>query len=263
MTTVQQLQTLLAGRQYTNPNKSIYEEAPAAPPAVVPSQIRTAVVPISAPFGTPEKAYAGAQYPTTGVATLKMVWNVPMTPANNITSLSFTHPQLPTAIQDSYGDGSYRPYLTNNTGTRIIPLGSNGMFINYSGGNITFTTAAADVTNTLPPRITFYNYVGGSGIATTTNVVTLNNTTMVAACNAVSGIVQLTVQSAIVGSPSATILLSKNNPASVSPVYNITMVTLGADGSAIVFTWPPNAGISVSKTTTQYDGAYSIIVTSS
>lgn len=261
MATVQQLQTLLAGRQYTNPNKSIYEEAPAPPPPIVPSQIRTSVVPTTAPFGVPEKAQAGAQYPTTGVAILKMVWNVPMTPTNAVTALSFTHPQLQTAIQDSYGDGSYRPYLTNNTGTRIIPLGSNGMFINYSGGNVTFTTPAADVTNSLPPRITFYNYVGGSGIATATNSVVLRNTTTVPACNAVSGIVSITVQSAIVGSPSATILLSKNDPAVVSPAYNITMATLGADGGAIVFTWPPNAGITINKTTTQYDGAYTIIVT--
>jgi hypothetical protein len=215
-------------------------------------------VPISAPFGTPEKAAPGAVYPSTGVPILKMVQNAPMTPANSITSLSFNHPDLQTAIQDSYGDGTYRPYITNNTRTRIIPLGANGMFINYSGGNITFKTPMPDVTNTLPPRISMYTYVGASVTPAAQQTVVLKNTTPTAVSSLFSGIVEITVQSNIVGSPAATIVLARNDPAAL-PRYNILMATLGADKSALAFMWQPNSCIMVNKTSPLYNGTYTVV----
>lgn len=258
MASVQQLQTLLSGRQYTNPNKSIYEERPAAPPPVLSTQIRSATVPLSAPFGTPEKASPGAVYPPTGVPVLRVVQNSPMTATNSITNLAFSHPSLSQAIQDSYGDGTYRAYITNNTGTRVIPLGANGMFINYSGGNITFTTPMPDVTNTLPPRIWLYTYAGASVTPASQHSVSLQNVTPVAASSLLYGVVEITVQASITGSPAATIILSRTDPAQL-PRYNILMATVGADNSCLVFTWAPNTCIMVNKTSTLYNGTYTII----
>jgi hypothetical protein len=257
MASVQQLQTLLSGRQYTNPNKSIYEEPPAAPPPILSTQIRSSAVPTSAPFGTPEKAPLNAVYPTTGVSILQLVKNSPMVPANSITALSFNHSALRTAIQDSYGDGTYRPYVTNNTGTRIIPLGSNGMFINYSGGNITFKTPMPDVSNTLPPRISLYNYIGSAVTPAAQHTVTLTNTTSANVSSIITGTIEITIQSAIPDAPAATIILSRANPAA-NPRYNITMATRGGDGSAVAFVWPPNACISANKTSNLYNGSYTV-----
>jgi hypothetical protein len=258
MASVQQLQTLLSGRQYTNPNKSIYEEKPAAPPPVLSSQIRSATVPLAAPFGTPEKALPGAVYPSTGVPILAMVQNSPMTAANSITNLSFNHPSLPIAIQDSYGNGTYRAYITNNAGTRVIPLGSNGMFINYSGGNITFSKPMPDVTNTKPPRIWLYVYAGASVTPASQHTVSLQKVAPVAASSLLCGTVEITVQSTITGSPAATIVLSRTD-ATQLPRYNILMATLAADDSCLVFTWAPNTCIMVNKTSLLYDGAYTIV----
>lgn len=75
------------------------------------------------------------------------------------TSNSFYSAQLVDAIPFNYGDGSYNYTVVDAFGNSI-PLGKNDWIVDGDAGVLTFYTG---VPANMPPKISFYKYVGTKG----------------------------------------------------------------------------------------------------
>jgi hypothetical protein len=76
---------------------------------------------------------------------------------------------LQDAIPYNYdANGSYLYTLYKNDGTTIIPFGSGSWIVDPESGVLTFYDTISGVTSSLPPKISFYRYVGSKGAATST-----------------------------------------------------------------------------------------------
>ena len=79
---------------------------------------------------------------------------------------SFFHADLKDTIPFNFSDGSYNYTVTDSTGT-LIPFGMGDWLVDTEAGVLTFYSS---VPANMPPRISFYKYVGtkgaGSGAAT-------------------------------------------------------------------------------------------------
>lgn len=80
-------------------------------------------------------------------------------------SSSFYHPSLVDAIPFNFDpSGSYVPTLRKNDST-IIPFGQNDWILDGDVGQVTFYNGIpSGVSAALPPKVTFWKYVGQKGI---------------------------------------------------------------------------------------------------
>lgn len=76
-------------------------------------------------------------------------------------SNSFYLADLQDSIPFNFGDGSYNYALTNSSGT-AIPFGQGDWIVNNAAGTLTFY---GTVPSGMPPKISFYKYIGGKGSA--------------------------------------------------------------------------------------------------
>ena len=78
------------------------------------------------------------------------------------TSGAFYSPELVDAIPFNYGDGSYN-YIIKNSLNQIIPFGLGDWIVDTASGVLTFY---GTVPPNMPPKITFYKYIGTKGVGT-------------------------------------------------------------------------------------------------
>jgi len=72
---------------------------------------------------------------------------------------SFFHSDLKDTIPFNYSDGSYNYRLTNSNGT-LIPFGMGDWLVDTEAGVLTFYSS---VPSNMPPKISFYKYIGTKG----------------------------------------------------------------------------------------------------
>lgn len=75
------------------------------------------------------------------------------------TSNSFYHDDLKDTIPFNFGDGSYNYVLKDSTGG-AIPFGQGDWVVDTAAGVLTFYSS---VPANMPPKISFYKYVGDKG----------------------------------------------------------------------------------------------------
>jgi len=77
------------------------------------------------------------------------------------TNRSYFSSNLIDTIAFNYGDGTYNYTLYKNDGTTVIAFGDGDWLVDTSAGLLTFYgTLPSGVTSILPPKISFYKYVG-------------------------------------------------------------------------------------------------------
>jgi hypothetical protein len=77
------------------------------------------------------------------------------------TTNSFYLASLKDSIPFNYGDGSYNYVIKSSTDT-VIPFGQGDWIVNNAAGTLTFY---GSVPSNMPPKISFYQYVGAKGAA--------------------------------------------------------------------------------------------------
>jgi hypothetical protein len=93
------------------------------------------------------------------------------------TNLSYYHDSLKNTIPFNFGDGSYNYTLYKSDGTTQIPFGSPGgdWLLDTEAGVLTwYGTLPTGVSDTNPPQISFYKYVGAIGLSSTNSTSGLN-----------------------------------------------------------------------------------------
>lgn len=71
------------------------------------------------------------------------------------------------AISFNFGDGTYNYSLYKNDGTTSIAFGDGDWLVDTAAGLLTFYgTLPSGVTSVLPPKISFYKYLGSKGVST-------------------------------------------------------------------------------------------------
>jgi hypothetical protein len=138
------------GKGSTNVNRDFFEEPYNGRPIVFPSQIwqDVSLIPNTAPGGTNGQ--------TTGVVRRWIALS--LTPVSGVTN-SFYHADLVNCIPFNFGDGSYNYTLTDSTGA-AIPFGTDDWLVDPDSGLLTFYNG---VPANMPPKISFYQYVGTTG----------------------------------------------------------------------------------------------------
>lgn len=136
----------------TTTARDFFEEPYPGRPLVLGEQIwnESNLIPTTAP--------GGADGVTTGV--VKRYIDKTMTAVPGTTN-SFYLASLKDSIPFNYGDGSYNYVIKSSTDT-VIPFGQGDWIVNNAAGTLTFygTTPA-----NMPPKISFYQYVGAKGAA--------------------------------------------------------------------------------------------------
>lgn len=137
----------LLGKGSTNDSRQYFEEPYTGRSSILLSQIwaDSDQIPTHVPTLSADQ--------TIGVVQRKV--NVTLTAVAG-TSNSFFSSQLVDAIPFNFGDGSYNYAVTDASGNPI-PLGQNDWIVDGDAGVLTFYTGTP--TN-MPPKISFYKYVG-------------------------------------------------------------------------------------------------------
>lgn len=86
---------------------------------------------------------------------------------------SYFSSNLIDAISFNYGDGTYNYTLYKNDGTTVIAFGDGDWLVDTSAGLLTFYgTLPSGVTSVLPPKLSFYKYVGQKGTSNAAGTIT-------------------------------------------------------------------------------------------
>ena len=147
----------LIGKAETTTSREFYSEPYSGKASVLPSQIwdEAGDIPNTAPVLAPDAVSGVVQYKEDLVLT-----------AVSGTSNAFYHADLVDAIPFYYGDGtSYLYTLKDSTGA-TIPAGSGDWIVDPDAGVLSFY---GTVPANMPPKITFYKYVGTKGLRTLTD----------------------------------------------------------------------------------------------
>ena len=142
----------LLGKGSTNDSRQFFEEPYAGRSTILLSQIwsDSDKIPTSAPSLSADQI--------SGVVQHKIA--VTLTPVAGTTN-SFYSSQLIDAIPFNYGDGTYNYVVVDSTNA-TIPLGKNDWIVDGDAGVLTFYNG---VPSNMPPKISFYKYVGTKGDA--------------------------------------------------------------------------------------------------
>jgi hypothetical protein len=157
MTSAQQADALFKaslGVGNSAPAKQFYEQPTPATPVVIPSQVwqQADSIPATAPGGTDQQ--------TTGV--VKRWIDLTLTLVSGSTQ-AYTHAALADAIPFNYGDGTSYNYAIKDSTNAAIPFGTNDWVL--QNGVLTFYAGAPA---NMPPKISFYQYVGTKGVGSGT-----------------------------------------------------------------------------------------------
>jgi len=86
--------------------------------------------------------------------------------ATGSTNLSYFSSNLIDSIPFNFGDGTYNYTLYKNDGTTVIAFGDGDWLVDNTAGLLTFYgSLPSGVSSVLPPKISFYKYVGSKGIS--------------------------------------------------------------------------------------------------
>jgi hypothetical protein len=92
------------------------------------------------------------------------------------TNRSYFSSNLIDAISFNYEDGTYNYTLYKNDGTTTIAFGDGDWLVDTAAGLLTFYgTLPSGVTSVLPPKISFYKYVGSKGVSLASGMITSVN----------------------------------------------------------------------------------------
>lgn len=140
------------GKGSTNDSRQFFEEPFEGRPSVYLDQIWLQVdkIPTTAPVLSHNQILGVLQYKQDLILTA-----VPGT------TNSFQSNQLKDAIPFYFGDGSYNYSVKSNTNA-AIPFGTNDWVIDSDAGVLTFYNG---VPANMPPKVSFYKYVGSKGAA--------------------------------------------------------------------------------------------------
>jgi hypothetical protein len=144
----------LFGKAETSPARDFFEEPFNAPTSILTSQIwaQSDQIPLTASAFSASGHIIGVVQFISG-ATLTAVAG---------TSNSFQSNELRNAIPFNFGpSGSYNYALAGNNNVSI-PFGTNDWLLDTEGGVVTFYNG---VPANVPPKVTFYKYVGATGFA--------------------------------------------------------------------------------------------------
>jgi hypothetical protein len=136
----------------TSTTRDFFEEPKLGRPLVFSSQIwsESALIPTTAPVLT--------DLQESGV--VKRYIEKTMTAVAG-TSNSFFLEELKDSIPFNFGDGSYNYQIKSSTGT-TINFGQGDWIVNNAAGTLTFY---GSVPSNMPPKISFYRYIGEKGAA--------------------------------------------------------------------------------------------------
>lgn len=151
--TAQQAQLLFKaaqGKSSTNTVRDFFEEPIDGRPIVYPTNIWAEAVRI------PATAPGGVDAAVTGI--VKRFIDKTLTAVLGTTN-SFSHPDLVDCIPFNTGDGSYNYLLKDSAGT-TIPFGLGDWLVDPNTGTLTFY---GTVPGNMPPKLSFYKYVGSKG----------------------------------------------------------------------------------------------------
>ncbi len=99
-----------------------------------------------------------------------------LTHISGSTNRSYFSSNLIDAISFNYGDGTYNYTLYKNDGTTVISFGDGDWLVDTSAGLLTFYgTLPSGVTSVLPPKLSFYKYIGSKGVSNTSGTITSVN----------------------------------------------------------------------------------------
>lgn len=142
------------GKGETTTTRDFYEEPYSGRPTVLPSQIwdQASDIPDTAPTLAPDAISGVVQYKEDLVLTA-----VPGT-AN-----AFYHADLKNAIPFDYGDGTSYLYSLKDSTSASIAFGQGEWVVDPDAGVLSFY---GSVPSNMPPKITFYKYVGTTGLQT-------------------------------------------------------------------------------------------------
>jgi hypothetical protein len=100
------------------------------------------------------------------------------------TNRSYFSSNLIDTISFNYGDGSYNYELYKNDGTTLIAFGEGDWLVDTDAGLLTFYgTLPSGVTSLLPPKISFYKYIGNKGV----DIISVDNGLSIVSNNIVFG----------------------------------------------------------------------------
>lgn len=151
----------------TDQGKPFFEEDPSIKgfTHVLPNQIwnQGDHIPNSSPFGFPDNTtmstYDGS---ISGVVQYKHNLQLRNNPAMG--SKSYFHEDLKDSIAFNFGDNTYNYSITTQGGSSIV-FGQGDWIVDNDQGSLTFYgTVPSGVSQSTPPKISFYRYVGTKGL---------------------------------------------------------------------------------------------------
>jgi hypothetical protein len=141
------------GKSATNETQKYFEESLANRQYKLSNRIITGTIPSTSPGGTPQAGTPGVYVDVELIQTLTLSFI-----AGSLRS--FNHSNLKNAIPFDHGDGSYLYYVTTS-GAAKIEFGDGDWVVDTANGTLTFFSAfPTGVSDSTPPRISFYRYVG-------------------------------------------------------------------------------------------------------
>lgn len=150
------------GNGETLVSRDFFEEPKIGREIVYPTQIWTEgdLIPSTAPLLS-----SGA---TSGV--VQYFEKETLSHVSGSTGKAFWSSNLMDSISFNFGDGTYNFELYKNNGTTQIPFGDGDWLVDTSAGLLTFYgTLPSAVSDVLPPKISFYKYIGQKGFPSSSN----------------------------------------------------------------------------------------------
>lgn len=138
--------------------RDFFEEAKLGKSAILPSQIWTEAdkIPNTAPVGMTNGQTIGV---------VQRFIKLSLTHISGSGDDSYYHESLKNTIPFNHGDGSYNYSLYKSDGVTSIPFGQFDWLLDTDAGVLTFyNTSQTVATESTPPQISFYKYVGEFGI---------------------------------------------------------------------------------------------------
>ena len=242
----------------TSAEKQPYEEIRGEVAPITQKQVRTDNIPDISPIGPPSTAPAGV-WPLVAPHILQLHKNVIMTPFNSNTNTLFFAPELKNSIISTYGTGGYEMSITTST-AEIVPQ-TTPFIIDNENGTLVFEESVAGITNALPPRISFYRYIGAAGISSNSREITLTGTNAVNIFAKKSGVANITIKTDIPGAPEASFTIGKSRSSHASfDSLAVHAVTPGDTVTHFIITWMAGSLLTIAKTIASPDGIYRVSV---
>jgi hypothetical protein len=153
--------------------RDFFEEPRLGRDAILPSQVWSEAnrIPTTAPTLSNGEISGVVQY----------FDKLSLTHVSGTDNLAYFHDNLKNTIPFNYSDGSYNYSLYKSDGTTAISFGQGDWLVDTTAGILTFYgTLPTNVSETLPPQISFYKYVGLTGITSASSGLVIKDPVRVA-----------------------------------------------------------------------------------